>query len=85
MLFRSWLIESLKISPYSRAKLAKELTLTKGSVDKWLAGQSVPKVASLYLLCQILHPKEAVDQYVHVSGLICADALMVKNVDQNIH
>tara|TARA_R100000808_G_C2088255_1_gene109602 strand:- start:279 stop:524 length:246 start_codon:yes stop_codon:yes gene_type:complete len=81
MLFKSWLIESLKISTYSRAKLAKELSLTKGSVDKWLAGQSVPKVASLYLLCQILHPKESVDQYVHVSGLICADALMAKNVD----
>tara|TARA_R110002167_G_scaffold41511_4_gene126701 strand:+ start:3479 stop:3706 length:228 start_codon:yes stop_codon:yes gene_type:complete len=54
MKFNQWLHEAVIESSYTRASLSKAIGCSKPAVDKWLAGDSIPRVVTLYIICGLL-------------------------------
>jgi len=76
--FAEWLKIEMKSTckmcnrKYKRQELAKAIGVSKASVDKWLGGNALPKVSSLWKLCQTLscEAEEAVNKYLEASRII---------------
>lgn len=54
MKFKERFNEVLKTSAKTQTQIARELNITKQSVNDYKMGKSVPSIETLYLLCKIL-------------------------------
>ena len=75
-MFLEWLKGIIKDHQLTRGQVAELCECSKSSVDKWLAGETVPKVIFLWKLCNRLYNSpESESQYLLASkalgGLSC--------------